>query len=39
MKILAINSNPRTGGESKTKLVLDHPQGMQEAGLGVTSKS
>jgi multimeric flavodoxin WrbA len=33
MKILAINSSPRTGGESKTELMLGHlVEGMREAG-------
>jgi multimeric flavodoxin WrbA len=36
MKILAINSSPRTGGESKTELMLNHlVKGMQEAGAEV----
>ena len=33
MKILSINSSPRTGGQSKTELMLNHlVEGMQEAG-------
>lgn len=33
MKILALNSSPRTGGQSKTELMLTHlVAGMQEAG-------
>jgi multimeric flavodoxin WrbA len=33
MKILAINSSPRTGAESKTELMLNHlVKGMREAG-------
>jgi hypothetical protein len=36
MKILAINSSPRTGGASKTELMLNHlVKGMQEAGAEV----
>ena len=36
MKILSINSSPRSGGQSKTKLMLDHlVEGMQEAGAEV----
>jgi multimeric flavodoxin WrbA len=36
MKILAINSSPRTGDQSKTELMLDHlVEGMQEAGADV----
>ena len=36
MKILAINSSPRTGGESKTELMLNYlVEGMQEAGAEV----
>ena len=36
MKILAINSSPRTGGQSKTELMLNHLiEGMQEAGADV----
>ena len=36
MKILALNSSPRTGGESKTELMLNHlVEGMQEAGADV----
>ena len=36
MKILSINSSPRTGGESKTELMLNHlAEGMQEAGAEV----
>ena len=36
MKILSINSSPRTGGESKTELMLNHlVEGMQEAGAEV----
>ena len=36
MKVLALNSSPRTGGHSKTELMLNHlVQGMQEAGAGV----
>jgi multimeric flavodoxin WrbA len=36
MKILSINSSPRTGGESKTELMLNHlVEGMQEAGADV----
>ena len=36
MKILAINSSPRTGGQSKTELMLNHlVEGMQEAGADV----
>lgn len=36
MKILALNSSPRTGGQSKTELMLKHlVEGMQEAGAEV----
>jgi multimeric flavodoxin WrbA len=36
MKILAINSSPRSGGQSKTELMLNHlAEGMQEAGADV----
>ncbi|MFO7667620.1 MAG: NAD(P)H-dependent oxidoreductase [Desulfobacterales bacterium] len=36
MKILAINSSPRTGGQSKTELMLNHlVKGMREAGAEV----
>jgi multimeric flavodoxin WrbA len=36
MKILAVNSSPRGGGQSKTELMLTHlVQGMQEAGAEV----
>ncbi|MFC1884903.1 NAD(P)H-dependent oxidoreductase [Thermodesulfobacteriota bacterium] len=36
MKILAINSSPRSGGQSKTELMLDHLiEGMREAGAEV----
>ncbi|MBN2398641.1 MAG: flavodoxin family protein, partial [Deltaproteobacteria bacterium] len=36
MKILAINSSPRTGDESKTELMLDHlVKGMRDAGAEV----
>ena len=36
MKILAINSSPRSGGRSKTELMLNHlVEGMQEAGADV----
>ena len=36
MKILSINSSPRTGGESKTELMLNQlVEGMQEAGAEV----
>jgi len=36
MKILSINSSPRTGGESKTELMLNYlVEGMQEAGAEV----
>lgn len=36
MKILSINSSPRTGGQSKTELMLNHlVEGMQEAGAEV----
>jgi FMN-dependent NADH-azoreductase len=36
MKVLAINSSPRKGGQSKTELMLTHlVQGMQEAGADV----
>lgn len=36
MKILAINSSPRTGAQSKTELMLNHlVQGMREAGASV----
>ena len=36
MKILSINSSPRTGGQSKTELMLNHlVKGMQEAGAEV----
>ncbi len=36
MKILSINSSPRTGGQSKTELMLNHlVQGMQETGAEV----
>ena len=32
MKILSINSSPRTGGQSKTELILNHlVEGMKEA--------
>ena len=36
MNILAINSSPRTGGQSKTELMLNHlVEGMREAGADV----
>jgi putative sterol carrier protein/putative NADPH-quinone reductase len=36
MKVLALNSSPRTGGQSKTELLLSHlVKGMQEAGAEV----
>ena len=36
MKILAINSSPRAGNQSKTELLLNHLiEGMQEAGADV----
>lgn len=36
MKVLALNSSPRTGGQSKTELMLNHlVQGMREAGAEV----
>ena len=36
MKILSINSSPRTGGQSKTELMLNHlVEGMQDAGAEV----
>lgn len=36
MKVLAINSSPRTGNQSKTELMLDHlVKGMREAGAEV----
>ncbi|MBN1102148.1 MAG: flavodoxin family protein [Deltaproteobacteria bacterium] len=36
MKVLALNSSPRTGGESKTELMLNHlARGMREAGADV----
>jgi multimeric flavodoxin WrbA len=36
MKILALNSSPRTGGQSRTELMLNHlVEGMQEAGAEV----
>ncbi len=36
MKVLAINSSPRSGGQSKTELMLNHlAEGMQEAGANV----
>ncbi len=36
MKILSINSSPRSGGQSKTELMLNHlVEGMQEAGAEV----
>ena len=36
MKILSINSSPRTGGQSKTELMLNYlVEGMQEAGADV----
>lgn len=36
MKVLALNSSPRTGGESKTELMLDHlVRGMREGGADV----
>ena len=36
MKILSINSSPRTGSESKTELMLNHlVEGMQDAGADV----
>ena len=36
MKVLALNSSPRTGGQSKTELMLNHlVNGMQEAGAEV----
>ncbi len=37
MKILAVNSSARRGGESKTELMLDHlVEGMTDAGADVT---
>ena len=36
MKVLALNSSPRGGGQSKTEFLLNHlVQGMQEAGAEV----
>ena len=36
MKILAINSSQRTGGQSKTELMLNHlVKGMRDAGAEV----
>jgi multimeric flavodoxin WrbA len=36
MKILAVNSSPRSGGESKTELMLNHlVEGMRDAGAEV----
>jgi len=36
MKVLALNSSPRSEGQSKTRLMLDHlVQGMKEAGADV----
>lgn len=36
MKVLALNSSPRGGGQSKTELMLDHLlEGMREAGADV----
>jgi hypothetical protein len=36
MKVLALNSSARTGGQSKTKLMLNHlVEGMREAGADV----
>jgi hypothetical protein len=36
MKVLALNSSPRTGGESKTELMLNHlVSGMREGGADV----
>jgi len=36
MKVLALNSSPRTGGESKTELMLNHlVRGMREGGADV----
>ena len=36
MKILALNSSPRSGGQSKTELMLNHlVEGMQDAGAEV----
>ena len=36
MRILALNSSPRSGGQSKTELMLNHlVEGMQEAGAEV----
>jgi len=36
MKVLALNSSPRTGGQSKTELMLNHlVKGMREAGAEV----
>jgi len=36
MKILALNSSPRTGSQSKTELMLNHlVKGMREAGADV----
>lgn len=36
MKVMALNSSPRTGGQSKTELLLTHlVKGMQEAGAEV----
>lgn len=36
MKIIAINSSPRSGGQSKTELLLNHlVEGMRDAGAEV----
>ena len=36
MKVLALNSSPRGGGQSKTEFLLNHlVQGMEEAGAEV----
>ena len=36
MNVLALNSSPRTGGQSKTEMMLNHlVQGMREAGAEV----
>ena len=36
MKVLALNSSPRTGGESKTELMLNYlVEGMRSAGAEV----
>lgn len=36
MRILALNSSPRSGGQSKTELMLNHlVEGMRDAGADV----